>query len=419
MGVHLTAGVNPCILLAWCNVLPKLSLFSLSLHNSKWVTATLQQAITEPKSQTFLSEGLVITLWKWSKHDCPSSGAGLRQTTIIPQHQSRFPAAQQGYVPFGYVPTTFQHRGSSPSGTSRLLFCTGVRPLRKRPDYFFLHHANRRANNPAPCKPAYVPTTFLHRGPSPSGVRPLRKRPDYFFLHHANRRANNPAPCKPAGQTTPHLTNPPGKTPRTPQVHWVGTFEPCSFGMRPVHIANPLGTSRLLFSTGVRPLRHRGPSPSGTSRLLFCSGVRPLRGSVPFRYVPTTFSCTKQTAGQNTPHLANPSDNTPRTPQVHWVGAFEPCCSFGMRPVHIANPSGTSRLLFSTGVQTLRVRPDYFSAQGSVPFGYVPTTFLLMGPSPSGTSRLLFPALCKPSGKTPRTLLTRRATRPVPRKSIG
>ncbi|PKI48218.1 hypothetical protein CRG98_031373 [Punica granatum] len=32
----------------------------------------------------------------------------------------------------------------------------------------------------------------------------------------------------------------------------------------------------------------------------------------------------------------------------------------------------------------LRVRPDYFSAQGSVPFGYVPTTFLLGGPSPSG-----------------------------------
>ncbi|PKI78554.1 hypothetical protein CRG98_001061 [Punica granatum] len=41
MGVHLAAGVNPCILLAWGNVLPKLSLFSLSLHNSKWVTAAL------------------------------------------------------------------------------------------------------------------------------------------------------------------------------------------------------------------------------------------------------------------------------------------------------------------------------------------------------------------------------------------
>ncbi|OWM89007.1 hypothetical protein CDL15_Pgr027013 [Punica granatum] len=65
MGVHLAAGVNPCILLAWGNMLPKLSLSSLSLHNSKRVTATLQQAITEPKSQTFLSESLVITLWKW------------------------------------------------------------------------------------------------------------------------------------------------------------------------------------------------------------------------------------------------------------------------------------------------------------------------------------------------------------------
>ncbi|OWM69642.1 hypothetical protein CDL15_Pgr005042 [Punica granatum] len=35
MGVHLTAGVNPCILSALGNVLPKLSLFSLSLRNSK------------------------------------------------------------------------------------------------------------------------------------------------------------------------------------------------------------------------------------------------------------------------------------------------------------------------------------------------------------------------------------------------
>ena len=34
-GVHLTASVNSCILLALGNVLPKLSLFSLSLHNSK------------------------------------------------------------------------------------------------------------------------------------------------------------------------------------------------------------------------------------------------------------------------------------------------------------------------------------------------------------------------------------------------
>ncbi|PKI58443.1 hypothetical protein CRG98_021201 [Punica granatum] len=34
-GVHLTASVNPCILSALGNVHPKLSLFSLSLHNSK------------------------------------------------------------------------------------------------------------------------------------------------------------------------------------------------------------------------------------------------------------------------------------------------------------------------------------------------------------------------------------------------
>ncbi|PKI75559.1 hypothetical protein CRG98_004047 [Punica granatum] len=97
-----------------------------------------------------------------------------------------------------------------------------------------------------------------------------------------------------------------------------------------------------------------------------------------------------QTARQNTPHLANPPGKTPRTLQVHWVGAFEPCCSFGMRPVHIANPSGPSRLLFRTGVRPLRVRPDYFSAQGSVPIGSVPTSFLHRGPSPSGPSRLLF-----------------------------
>ncbi|OWM76875.1 hypothetical protein CDL15_Pgr010262 [Punica granatum] len=48
-----------------------------------------------------------------------------------------------GVIPFGYAPTTFLHRGhplrvrpdyfsaqgSSPSGTSRLLFCTGVIPF--------------------------------------------------------------------------------------------------------------------------------------------------------------------------------------------------------------------------------------------------------------------------------------------------
>ncbi|PKI60431.1 hypothetical protein CRG98_019172 [Punica granatum] len=43
-GAQSAAGMNPCILLAWGSMLPKLSLFSLSLHNSKWVTATLQSA---------------------------------------------------------------------------------------------------------------------------------------------------------------------------------------------------------------------------------------------------------------------------------------------------------------------------------------------------------------------------------------
>ncbi|OWM91087.1 hypothetical protein CDL15_Pgr028139 [Punica granatum] len=100
MGVHLTAGVNPCILLAWGNVLPKLSLFSLSLHNSKWVTATLQQAITEPKSQTFLSESLVITLWKWYyKHarttaDSDSRPLGIRRrsTPELESFTMQYPA---------------------------------------------------------------------------------------------------------------------------------------------------------------------------------------------------------------------------------------------------------------------------------------------------------------------------------------
>ncbi|PKI60964.1 hypothetical protein CRG98_018640 [Punica granatum] len=169
----------------------------------------------------------------------------------------------------------------------------------------FIRYAPR-----ACCKPfEYVPTTFLLRGPSPFGYVPT------IFL----------------------LKGP-----------------------------SPSGTSRLLFCTGVRPLRvcpdyfslHHatrrakrpaprksigGPSPSGTSQLLFYTGVRPLRlrpdyfsaqGSIPFGYVPTTFL------------------------------------------LRGLSSSGTSRLLFYTGVRTLRVGPDYFSAQGSVPFGYVPTTFL-------------------------------------------
>ncbi|PKI64003.1 hypothetical protein CRG98_015616 [Punica granatum] len=95
---------------------------------------------------------------------------------------------------------------------------------------------------------------------------------------------------------------------------------------------------------------------------------------------------------RNAVHLANPPSKRSCTPQVHWVGAFEPCSSFGMRPVHIANPSGQSQL--------------YFSAPGSIPFGSIPTllfctgvnplrvnpdfTFLHRGQSPSGQSRLYF-----------------------------
>ncbi|OWM75355.1 hypothetical protein CDL15_Pgr021071 [Punica granatum] len=124
--------------------------------------------------------------------------------------------------PFEYVPTTFLLRGQFPSGTSRLLFCTGVRPLRIRPDYF-------SAQGAVPF--GYVPTTFQHRGRSPSG------------------------------------------------------------------------TSRLLFRTGGRPLRVRPDYFSA-------------QGSVPFGYAPTTFSCTMQTVGQNTPHLANPPGNTPHILQV-------------------------------------------------------------------------------------------------------
>ncbi|PKI67559.1 hypothetical protein CRG98_012143 [Punica granatum] len=264
MGVHLTAGVNPCILLAWGNVLPKLSLFSLSLHNSKWVTNTLQQAITEPKSQTFLSKSRVITLWKWSKHDRPSSGAGLWQSTIIPQQQSRFPAGQQGQlpsgksrllfctwsVPFGSIPTTFLHevsslrvnpdyfsaRGQSPSGQSRLLFRTGSVPF------------------------GSIPTTFPH------GVSPLPVNPDYFSA----------------------LGSIPFGSIPTTLLHWG---------------QSPSGQSRLLFCIGVNPdyyyalgsipttLLHWGQSPSSQSRLLLCIGVNPdyfsALGSIPFGSIPT------------------------------------------------------------------------------------------------------------------------------------
>ncbi|OWM83323.1 hypothetical protein CDL15_Pgr012804 [Punica granatum] len=49
-GVHLLEGVNLCILLAWGNVFPMLSLFSRLINDSKWVIATLQSATTKPKS---------------------------------------------------------------------------------------------------------------------------------------------------------------------------------------------------------------------------------------------------------------------------------------------------------------------------------------------------------------------------------
>ncbi|PKI74143.1 hypothetical protein CRG98_005472 [Punica granatum] len=63
--------------------------------------------------------------------------------------------------------------------------------------------------------------------------------------------------------------------------------------------------------------------------------------------------------------------------------------------------SGQSQLLFCTGVSPLRVNPDYFSALGSVPFGSIPTTLLHRGQSPSGQSRLLFCTGVSPLRVTP------------------
>ncbi|PKI74516.1 hypothetical protein CRG98_005093 [Punica granatum] len=120
-----------------------------------------------------------------------------------------FLSSKAGSVPFGYVPTTFLIRGSSPSGMSRLLFYSVVRPLRERPDYFSTQGSVPFGYVPTTLllmgqSPSgtsrlffysgvipfeYVPTTFLHRGQSPSdtsrllfciGVHPLRVRPDYF-----------------------------------------------------------------------------------------------------------------------------------------------------------------------------------------------------------------------------------------------
>ncbi|PKI44925.1 hypothetical protein CRG98_034687 [Punica granatum] len=468
MGVHLTVGVNLCILLAWGNVLPKLSLFSLFLHNSKWVTATLQQAITEPKSQTFISESLVITLWKCNaritgitsiagitadsdslplgirRHSTPelesfstrhsakqnpsshsrgiinestmaqqqirnptkcnhsSNNVGPRQIRILrvshslhcsqnstpgtQLHRNQFASndtfchnidcstdklsdggitmipstphatpqrshllfasifilqciscdfSARGSVPFGSIPTTFLHRGQSPSG---------IRPLRVNPDYF-------SALGSVPF--GLVPTTFLHWGQSPSGqsrllfctgVSPLRVSLDFNFCIGVSPDYFSTLGSVPFG-SIPTLISAQGSVPfgsvPTTFLHW-GQF--------------PSGLSRLLFCTGgsvssgsiPTTILHRGQSPSGQSRLLFCTGVSPLRGSVSSGSIPTTILHRGQ------------------------------------------SPSGQSRLLFCTGVSPLRVSPDYFSALGSVPFGLVPTTFLHWGQSPSGQSRLLF-----------------------------
>ncbi|PKI71124.1 hypothetical protein CRG98_008492 [Punica granatum] len=71
-----------------------------------------------------------------------------------------------------------------------------------------------------------------------------------------------------------------------------------------------------------------------------------------------------------------------------------------------------------SGVRPLRVRPNYISAQGSVPFGYVPITFLLRGQSPSGTSRLNFysgfrPLRVRPDIKFPCTMQPAGQNAPV------
>ncbi|PKI64783.1 hypothetical protein CRG98_014852, partial [Punica granatum] len=74
---------------------------------------------------------------------------------------------------------TFLHRGQSPSGQSRLLFCTGVSPLWVNPEYF-----STRGQSPSGqsrllfCTGSVpfgsIPNTFLH------GVSPLRVNLDYF-----------------------------------------------------------------------------------------------------------------------------------------------------------------------------------------------------------------------------------------------
>ncbi|PKI78466.1 hypothetical protein CRG98_001106 [Punica granatum] len=100
-----------------------------------------------------------------------------------------------------------------------------------------------------------IPTKFLFRGPSPSGPSRLnfysRVRPDFKF----------PCTMQPAGQNAPHLANPPGKTPRTPQ----GSI--------------PFGSvTALNFCSWVRPFE-------SVPTLNLCSVVRPLRVRPDFKFM--------------------------------------------------------------------------------------------------------------------------------------
>ncbi|PKI57971.1 hypothetical protein CRG98_021635, partial [Punica granatum] len=323
-----------------------------------------------------------------------------------------------GIIPIGYVPTTFLLRGhalrvgpdyfspqgSSPSGTSRLLFCTGstgVCPLRVRPVLLF-------CTGIIPI--GYVPTTFLLRGHA------LRVGPDYF----------SPQGSSPSG--TSRL------------LFCTGSTGVCPLRVRPV----------LLFCTGIIPIGYvpttfllrghalrvgpdyfspQGSSPSGTSRLLFCTGstgVCPLRvrpvllfctGIIPIGYVPTTFLLRGHPLRARLDYFAAqrsvPFGSVPTTFLLQGHPLVVRSDYFSAQG---SSPSGTTRQLFCSGVMPfgyapttfllrgspLRARPDYFSAQGSspsgtsrllfcswvIPFGYIPTSFLHRGPSPSGTSRL-------------------------------
>ncbi|PKI73206.1 hypothetical protein CRG98_006404 [Punica granatum] len=129
-----------------------------------------------------------------------------------------------------YIPTTFLLRGPPPSSTSRLLFCTGVRP-----DYF-------SAQGSVPF--GYVPTTFLLRVCAPCILQTLRVRPDYF----------------PAQRSVPF------------------GYVPTTFLLRghPLRGSVPFGYVPTSFLLRGHPLRVRPDYFSA-------------QGSVPFGYVPTTF----------------------------------------------------------------------------------------------------------------------------------